>query len=85
MSLPDNWFPSLTPPKSKILGLSIFSKYVIKNLSKSIIDEGRHHLSIIDWACYKVGNGMGINQNDYEPLMNMTLKDILSKIETKSK
>ena len=58
---------------------------LIKNLSKSIIDEGRHHLSIIDWACYKVGNGMGINQNDYEPLMNMTLKDILSKIETKSK
>jgi hypothetical protein len=56
---------------------------LIKNLSKAIIDEGRHHLSIIDWACYKTGNGMGINQNDYEPLMNMTLKDILSKIETK--
>jgi hypothetical protein len=56
---------------------------LIKNLSKAIIDEGRHHLSIIDWACYKTGNGMGINQNDYESLMNMTLKDILSKIETK--
>lgn len=56
---------------------------LLKNLSKSIIDEGRHHLSIIDWACYKTGNVMGITIDDYESLMNMTLKDILSKVEKK--
>jgi len=52
-------------------------------LSKSIIDPNRHHLSIIDWACQKSGSNLGITSDDYSSLMNMTLKDILEKIETK--
>ena len=52
-------------------------------LSKSIIDPNRHHLSIIDWACQKSGTNLGITSDDYSFLMNMTLKDILEKIETK--
>ena len=52
-------------------------------LSKSIIDPNRHHLSIIDWACQKSGTNLGITSDDYSYLMNMTLKDILEKIETK--
>ena len=52
-------------------------------LSKSIIDPNRHHLSIIDWACQKSGANLGIKSDDYSALMNMTLKDILEKIETK--
>ena len=52
-------------------------------LSKSIIDPNRHHLSIIDWACQKSGTNLGITSDDYSSLLNMTLKDILEKIETK--
>jgi hypothetical protein len=52
-------------------------------LSKSIIDTNRHFLSIIDWACQKSGTNLGITPDDYTTLMNMSLKDILEKIETK--
>lgn len=52
-------------------------------LSKSIIDPNRHHLSILDWACQKSGTNLGISTEDYSSMMNMSLKDILEKIETK--
>ena len=52
-------------------------------LSKSIIDPNRHHLSIIDWACQKSGTNLGITPEDYTTILNMPLKDILEKIETK--
>ena len=52
-------------------------------LSKSIIDPNRHHLSIIDWACQKSGTNLGVTPEDYTTLLNMSLKDILEKIETK--
>lgn len=52
-------------------------------LSKSIIDPNRHHLSITEWACQKSGTNLGITPDDYTTLMNMSLKDILEKIETK--
>lgn len=55
---------------------------LMKNLSKSIIDENRHHLSILDWSCYKTGSMSGIVKEDYNELMNMSLKDILELIET---
>lgn len=56
---------------------------LMRNLSMSIIDENRHHLSILDWSCQKTGNKLGIEVSDYNELLNMTLKDILEKIETK--
>lgn len=52
-------------------------------LSKSIIDPSRHHLSIVEWACQKSGTNLGITPDDYTTLLNMNLKDILEKIETK--
>jgi hypothetical protein len=52
-------------------------------LSKSIIDPNRHHLSIVDWACQKSGTNLGITPDDYATILNMSLKDILEKIETK--
>lgn len=52
-------------------------------LSKSIIDPNRHFLSIIDWACQKSGTNLGITSEDYATLLNMSLKDILEKIDTK--
>lgn len=50
-------------------------------LSKSIIDPNRHHLTIVEWACQKSGNNLGITKDDYSALLNMSLKDILEKIE----
>jgi len=52
-------------------------------LSKSIIDPNRHHLSIVDWACQKSSANLGLMSSDYDSILNMSLKDILEKIETK--
>ncbi len=52
-------------------------------LSKSIIDTSRHHLSIVDWACQKSGSNLGITPDDYSGILNMTLQEILEKIENK--
>jgi hypothetical protein len=56
---------------------------LMRNLALSILDNNRHHLSIVDWSCQKIGSKLGIESSDYSELMNMTLKDILEKIESK--
>ncbi len=56
---------------------------LMSQLSKSIIDPNRHHLSIIDWACQKSTNNLNIDSSDFESILGMTLKDILTKIENK--
>lgn len=53
---------------------------LMKNLSKSIIDENRHHLSILEWACLKTGQNLNIVKEDYNELLNMKLSEILEKI-----
>lgn len=58
---------------------------LMKVLSRSIIDPNRHHLSIVEWACVKIGDKLRVDVSDYESLMNMTLKDIIATIETKEK
>ncbi len=52
-------------------------------LAKSIIDENRHHLSIVDWGCQKSCPDLGATSEDFNELMNMSLKDIIKKIEKK--
>lgn len=56
---------------------------LISALAKSIIDPNRHYLSIVEWACQKSSANLGIKSSDYESILNMSLKDILDKIETK--
>jgi hypothetical protein len=50
-------------------------------IAKTIIDENRHHLSIIDWTCQKTGEKMRIKPEDFKDLLDMKLSDILDKIE----
>lgn len=50
-------------------------------IAKTIIDENRHHLSIIDWSCQKTGEKMRIKPEDFKDLLDMKLSDILKKIE----
>jgi hypothetical protein len=56
---------------------------LISCLAKSIIDPNRHHLSIVEWACEKLNGHLPLKPSDYSSLLEMSLKDILEKIETK--
>jgi signal peptidase I len=54
---------------------------LVRILCKSILDDNRHHLSVIDWAIKKSGSDMSINTEDYEPIMNLTISQILEKLD----
>ncbi len=56
---------------------------LMKVLSRSIIDPNRHHLSIVEWGCVKIGDKLRLESSDYDSIINMSLKDILASIETK--
>jgi len=56
-------------------------KELINILAKSILDENRHHLSILDWACKKSGNSMGLKIDDYKELLDLKLSDIIKILE----
>lgn len=55
-------------------------KELISILCKSILDQNRHHLSVLDWAIQKVGEKFSIEKKDYESLLSLTLSQILEKI-----
>jgi hypothetical protein len=52
---------------------------LLRILCKSILDDSRHHLSVLDWAIRKSGSDMSINKEDYESIMNLTISQILEK------
>lgn len=54
---------------------------LIKNLAKSILDENRHHLSVLDWSIKKTGNHLAVNSQDYQEILNMRLEDVLKLID----
>jgi hypothetical protein len=54
---------------------------LIKILAKSILDPNRHHLTVIEWACSKIGNNLRVNPSDFDPYLNLTLREILEKIK----
>jgi hypothetical protein len=51
-------------------------------VSKSILDPNRHGLKILDWGIQQVSKKVDVKADDYEELLNMSLKDILELIET---
>jgi hypothetical protein len=56
---------------------------LLKIMSKSILDPTRHHLSILEWG-FKLTN-LDIVKEDYDHLMNLSLKEILEKLEKVNK
>lgn len=56
-------------------------KVLMETISKTILDKNRHHLSIIDWSCQKIGDKLKIKPDDFNELLNMTLSEILEKLE----
>lgn len=55
---------------------------LIRLVSKSILDPNRHGLKILDWGIQQVSKKTEVKTDDYEDLLNMSLKDILDLIET---
>ena len=55
---------------------------LVRLLSKSILDPNRHGLKILDWGIQQVSKKTEVKSDDYEDLLNMSLKDILELIET---
>jgi hypothetical protein len=69
---------------TNIRGIDVSSnkhKTLMESLSKTILDVNRHHLSIIDWTCQKTAEKLRLKPEDFEDLLNMTLGEILEKIE----
>jgi len=58
-------------------------KSLMEVIAKTILDENRHHLTIIEWSCQKTGEKMRIKPEDFKDLLDMKLSDILTKIENK--
>jgi hypothetical protein len=54
---------------------------LLKILAKSILDPYRHNLSVIEWGCDKHGDKLSLESSDFDPYLNMTLADILKKID----
>lgn len=57
-------------------GVENKDKLIIEILSKSILDQNRHELSIVDWAIEK-HNRCGLTKNDFELVLNKKLSTIL--------
>lgn len=55
--------------------------FLMKEISRSILDTSRHHLSIIEWAIEKTGKKSKLKKEDFEEILNMKLSDILKNIE----
>lgn len=66
--------------KRKIEAFKDKDDYLLKILSRSIVDNKRHHLSIIEWAV-KIGNKFQIKESDFDEFLDMKLSDILNKIK----
>ncbi len=58
-------------------------EFLIDILAKSIGDKSRHHLSIVEWACEKIGSKMGIVPADFDCIIDMPLGEILKFSERK--
>lgn len=53
------------------------NKALLEVLSKSILDPNRHKLSIVDWACVKSGDKLGVKKEDFSEILELPLKDVL--------
>jgi hypothetical protein len=54
---------------------------LLKQIAKSLLDEKRHNLSIIQWAIEKTGKLYSLKEEDFKDLLELPLKEILNKIE----
>ena len=60
-------------------------KILIETIAKSILDKYRHEFDILDWGIDKNGKVFDMTREDFEPLMDKPLREILSIYENFSK
>lgn len=78
----NNEDPDIVRGKKRKIDLEINKKETLmKEISRSILDRNRHHLSIVDWAINKTGSKLKLKKEDFEEILNMKLGDILKNIE----
>jgi hypothetical protein len=81
--LHDEEAPVIKSTKIKKIDLMQNKDLVLMDiLAKSIIDPNRHHLTIPEWACEKVATKLSLEVSDFEYLMDMPLRDIITLLET---
>lgn len=51
---------------------------IIKIFFTAYLDKNRNTLSLIDWAINKTGEGYKLNKEDFEPYLDLKMKDIFS-------
>lgn len=56
-------------------------RVLLEILLQSISDRNRHILSVVDWACQKVGTKWAVKPEDFTELMQKSLGDIINKID----
>lgn len=56
---------------------------LIKALAKSILDNYRHELSVVEWTCQKSATKLKVDKKDFDKLLKMPLRNVLKLLETK--
>jgi hypothetical protein len=56
-------------------------KILLETIAKSLLDKYRHHLDIVDWGIEKHGSTYQINREDFDHLMDKSLKEIIELAE----
>jgi hypothetical protein len=64
----DGLIKTFEEQKVKILSALLFT---------SSLDRNRNNLSVVEWAIQKTGKSYKLTPEDFEPIANLTLKEIL--------
>lgn len=70
----------ITEVKSKMDIASDKNYELIKILGKGMCDPYYNTLPFIDWVCTRVGKSHNVKEKDFEPLMKLTLEEIIEII-----
>jgi hypothetical protein len=49
-------------------------------LITATLDRNRNNLSVVEWAAQKTGKSYKLTSEDFEPIINLTLKELLEII-----
>jgi hypothetical protein len=50
-----------------------------KILFTASLDPNRNNMTIVEWACNKIGTNLSLTESDFEPIINKSIKSILDK------
>ncbi len=64
---------------------SVDDKYdfLMRVLSKSIMDKNRHILGVVDWACEQSSKRLSLSNDDFDELLKIPLGDIIKLLDSK--